>query len=65
MKSKKNIAIVIITAALTVGGLSLAKAKMYKHHFQHKTGHYEKGNEKGKHCWHYNNDPKKAVQEEE
>ena len=50
MKNKKNIAVVLITAILTLGGLSLAKAKMYKHHYQNKTGQCEKGHEKGNHC---------------
>jgi hypothetical protein len=58
MKNKKHVAIALVTAVLTIGGLSLAKAKMYRHHFQHKTGHFEKGQENEKHCWKYNEDSK-------
>ena len=67
MKNKKNVAIALITAALTIGGLSLAKAKMYKHHYQNKTGHYEKGHEKRNHCGSYfkNSKDKKIEQAKE
>ena len=51
MKNRKNITIILVTAALTFGGLSLARAKMYRHHYQDKFGQCEKVHENGDRSW--------------
>ncbi len=53
MKNKKNVIIAAIAATITFGSLSLAKAKMYKHHYKYKTGNFEKGNLDDKSCDHH------------
>jgi hypothetical protein len=58
MKNKKHVTIALVTAAFTLGGLSLAKAKVYKHHFEDRSGLYEKGQDKSGQCGQYFNEQK-------
>ncbi len=66
MKDKKHITIALITAAFTLGRLSLAKAKVYKHHFEDRSGLYERGQDKsGQYGQYFNGRKRKDVEQVE